>query len=305
MSQATDWWARRTPVSTWQMYRSHGGHRCILCGLLIVDGLRADQTAPSNPSRTGSRRCRRAIFQVLPGAASIQRDVPPRRRVWTTAFRHAANADGADAGLRRLRRRRHPGRHRHRLPQAMGYQDVIRLLYGYSPARRCGGGHSRARDSKETPGLGDQDRDRPGRFWRTSVALDVVARPPTAAAIANPIESVKHGDQGPNRGRSTAITGATISSARRWPRMLQRQHGLLDPPHPQRAGRLRTGGVAVSALSARRTDRAQRHRRVHQGAVAGEPRLRAGARHVPGAGGDQLRRSTRWPWGWPARCSCC
>ena len=41
----------------------------------------------------------------------------------------------------------------------MGYQDVIVVFYGYSSADDAVIG-IRVLESKETPGLGDQDRDR-------------------------------------------------------------------------------------------------------------------------------------------------
>ncbi|NIN72539.1 MAG: FMN-binding protein, partial [Gemmatimonadetes bacterium] len=92
--------------------------------------------------------------------------------------------------------------------QGMGYQDVIRVLYGYSFAEDAIVG-IRVLESKETPGLGDRietDPDFLENFKRLDVSLtEDQSRP------ANPIEAVKHGKK-EHPWQVDAITGATISS---------------------------------------------------------------------------------------------
>lgn len=83
--------------------------------------------------------------------------------------------------------------------EGAGFQDTIRLLYGYDPARDVIVGME-VLDSRETPGLGDKIIHDP-EFHANFVALEV----------APSILSVKKGaKQNPNE--VDAITGATISS---------------------------------------------------------------------------------------------
>jgi electron transport complex protein RnfG len=92
--------------------------------------------------------------------------------------------------------------------QGMGYQDVIRLLYGYSFADDAIVG-IRVLESKETPGLGDKietDPDFLENFRRLDVSLTA-----DGTTVAHPIESVKRGEK-EQPWQVDAITGATISS---------------------------------------------------------------------------------------------
>lgn len=92
--------------------------------------------------------------------------------------------------------------------QSQGYQDNIRLLYGYVPQRDMIVGMV-VLESRETPGLGDRiskDKD----FARNFLALDVsIASDPTQ--IKHSIEVVKHGTKA-TPWQIDAITGATVSS---------------------------------------------------------------------------------------------
>jgi electron transport complex protein RnfG len=81
---------------------------------------------------------------------------------------------------------------------APGFQDVIRLIFGYDPATRRLLG-MKVLESKETPGLGDKiekDREFVGQF----------------DGAVPPLQGVKQGEAGDDRGRIDMITGATISS---------------------------------------------------------------------------------------------
>ena len=89
----------------------------------------------------------------------------------------------------------------------MGYQDVIRVLYGYDPAREIIVGF-KVLDSKETPGLGDKITKDP-KFLANFEALQVKLNA-TRSALEHPIEVVKGTKHAP--WQVDAITGATISS---------------------------------------------------------------------------------------------
>lgn len=79
-----------------------------------------------------------------------------------------------------------------------GFQDVIRLIFGYDPASGTVLG-MKVLESKETPGLGDKiEKD------STFVRQFLGAEPP--------LTGVKRGQAGDDRSKIDMITGATISS---------------------------------------------------------------------------------------------
>jgi electron transport complex protein RnfG len=191
---------RADPPRTWHMYRSMVGVG-IVCGLLIVTVY--ELTRPVI-ERNKAEALQRAIFQVLPRATTSatfrlngdERFEPLEGDAAGTPLVYAGYDD------------------EHRLvglaveASGMGYQDVIRVIYGYSFAEDAIVG-IRVLESKETPGLGDKIETDPGflaNFERLDVSLTA-----DGAAIAHAIEPVK-------RGRKTepwqvdGITGATISS---------------------------------------------------------------------------------------------
>ena len=188
------------PASVWQMYRSMVGIG-LLCGLLIVVAF--DVTKPVI-ERNKAEALQRAIFQVLPDARS------------SSTFRLAG-----EAGFEELTGKADGERLVYAgyddagdvvgiavEAQGMGYQDVIRVLYGYSFETEAIIG-IRVLESKETPGLGtkiETDPDFLANFGLLDVALDG-----DGAAIANPIEGVKHGAK-EHPWQIDGVTGATISS---------------------------------------------------------------------------------------------
>lgn len=92
--------------------------------------------------------------------------------------------------------------------QGMGYQDVIRLLYGYSFETEAILGIS-VLESRETPGLGDRiesDPDFLANFGELDVRLN-----PAGTALAHPIEFVKPGGKSA-KWQLDGISGATITS---------------------------------------------------------------------------------------------
>lgn len=189
------------PPRAWHMYRSMVGVG-LLCGLIIVSVIQITRPVIA---RNKAEALQRAIFQVLPDAHSSK------------TFRFAGgnrfeSVAGDGAGEPRV----YAGYDEaHRLAgiaveaRGMGYQDVIRLLYGYSFADDAIVG-IRVLESRETPGLGDKietDADFLRNFERLVVSLT-----DDLSAIAHPIEFVKHGKK-QQPWQVDGITGATISSA--------------------------------------------------------------------------------------------
>ena len=188
------------PTSAWHMYRAMVGVG-VLCGLLIVTVFQA--TLPII-EQNKAEALQRAIFQVLPAAtksttfrldgeegfAALEGDGANRRLVYA-GYDDAGNLVGVAVEA-----------------QGMGYQDVIGLIYGYSPAEQAIVG-IQVLESKETPGLGDKietDPDFLRNFERLDVSLDK-----DQTALANPIVPVKSGDK-THPWEVDGITGATISS---------------------------------------------------------------------------------------------
>lgn len=91
---------------------------------------------------------------------------------------------------------------------AAGYQDVIRILYGYDPVCQCVTG-IKVLKMAETPGLGDKIAFDPA-FLKNFAALDGTVDP-QGGTLQNAIVSVKHGTKH-QPWQIDAISGATISS---------------------------------------------------------------------------------------------
>jgi len=116
--------------------------------------------------------------------------------------------------------------------QGPGFQDTIKLLFGYDPQRELVVG-MQVLDSRETPGLGDKIFKDPA-FAREFAALAV--RPEAVV--------VKHGT-GTLPNQVDGITGATISSKAVVRIVNERCAGLLDklpaaaevPPAPKEESR--------------------------------------------------------------------
>ena len=188
------------PTSTWHMYRAMVGVG-VCCGLLIVT---VYQVTLPVIAQNKAEALRAAIFDVLPGAA-------------TTTTYHLQEPDGfqVSEGESVGEQRVYAGYDDdHALvglaieAHGMGYQDVIRLIYGYSFDDDAIVG-IRVLESKETPGLGDRietDPDFLENFQRLDVSLT-----DDQTALANAIVPVKHGEK-THPWQVDGITGATISS---------------------------------------------------------------------------------------------
>lgn len=91
---------------------------------------------------------------------------------------------------------------------ATGYQDVIRILYGYNPACQCVTG-TKILKMTETPGLGDKIAFDP-EFLKNFEALDGSLNG-DKSGLAHEIAAVKHGTKS-EPWQIDSISGATISS---------------------------------------------------------------------------------------------
>ena len=163
----------------------------LLSGLIIVSVYEA--TLPAIEAYK-AKVLREAVFKVLPGVDHMQRMVYADGKL--VASEGGANdddalfagyaADGALVG--------------YAIPTAgPGFQDIIRVLYGYLPDKRQVSGME-VLESRETPGLGD-------KIYKD---LAFVANF-DALAVDPEIVAVKKGTKTqPNQ--VDAITGATISS---------------------------------------------------------------------------------------------
>lgn len=188
-------------TGAWPMYRAMVGVG-LVCGLLIVTAFEGTKPVIE---RNRAAALERAIFRVLPEARS-------RRTYRLLADDRFEPATGATAaGVPEI----HAGFDASgRLvgfaieASGMGYQDVVRVLYGYSSERDAIVG-LQILESRETPGLGDKignDAAFLANFERLDVSLAE-----NGSALAHAIVAVKHGEK-EHAWQVDGITGATISS---------------------------------------------------------------------------------------------
>jgi electron transport complex protein RnfG len=187
-------------AESWPMYRAMVGIG-LLCGILLVG---AFQLTKPIIERNKAEALARAIFQVLPQAKSskpfalgddgrftLLEGQPAGRPIVHGGYDATGRLVGVAVEA-----------------SGMGYQDTIRLLYGYSPDDNAIVGF-RVLDSKETPGLGDKiifDKEFLANFARLDVTLGE-----DGSRLAHDIVSVRHGKK-TQAWEIDAITGATVSS---------------------------------------------------------------------------------------------
>ena len=170
----------------WPMYRALVGVG-MLCGLLIA--VVFEGTLPII-EKNKAEALEKAVFAVIPAAASRETIELDGGEVYA-----AYDGDGNLAGVAIE-------------ASAMGYADVLTLLYGYDPHAETIIG-IRVLTSKETPGLGDKiEKDE--AFLRNFDALDARVDD-TGAAMRNRIVTVKNGTK-TEPWQIDAVTGATITS---------------------------------------------------------------------------------------------
>jgi electron transport complex protein RnfG len=178
-----------------------------LAGVAAVSGLVIvmvfQLTLPTIKAKK-AKRLREAVFHVVPGAQRVQTfrleedgTVAPLVGEDEKAVKFYAGYDagGALTGVAIE-------------AQGQGYQDVIKVIYGYAPERESIVG-MKVLESKETPGLGDKIMKDPA-FLANFEELDVRLTA-DGSGLAHPIVTVKKGRK-VERWEIDGITGATISS---------------------------------------------------------------------------------------------
>ncbi|MBW2242091.1 MAG: FMN-binding protein [Deltaproteobacteria bacterium] len=184
----------------WPMARAMVGVG-LVCGLLIVFVYEA--TRP-RIERARAEALRQAVFEVLPGANSSRSFEREQDGHYVPARDGASSAERVHAGFDAENRLVGLALE----AAGMGYQDVIRLLYGYAvESETIIGVH--VLESRETPGLGDRVESDAGfqaNFARLDVSLTADGR-----VILHPIEVVKPGEKR-HPWQIDGLTGATITS---------------------------------------------------------------------------------------------
>ncbi len=162
----------------------------LLAGIIIIAVYEA--TLPTITANK-ARELREAVFRVLPGVERMQALrydgqalVPNPGKADDDTLYAGYDGDGRFVG--------------YAIPaEGPGFQDTIKLLYGYLPRQRRIVGMA-ILDSRETPGLGDKiykDADFVANFDDLAVDPEIVAVKKGTRSAPNQID---------------AITGATISS---------------------------------------------------------------------------------------------
>jgi electron transport complex protein RnfG len=172
----------------------------LLCGVLIVATFQSTFSIIKENKRVALEK---AIFEVVPGAverttfAMVDGKLEVLEGEGDTAVKYYAcyDANKALVGVAVE-------------ASGQGFQDILRVLYGYSPPSNAIVG-LKVLESKETPGLGDKIETDP-EFRANFEALSVELQS-DMTSIVNPIEMVKEGKK-TDPWQVEAITGATVSS---------------------------------------------------------------------------------------------
>ena len=172
-----------------------------VCGLIIVASYQSTLGVVAENKRISLER---AVFKVIPGAASVREFVattagiqPAGETVPQGAVKFYAAYDkaGAFKGLAAE-------------AAAKGYADEVRVLYAYDPARQAITSIGVV-SMHETPGIGDKILTDQA-FQKNFAALDVQLTA-DMKAVANAVRVVKHGTKR-NAWEIDAISGSTVTS---------------------------------------------------------------------------------------------
>lgn len=174
-----------------------------ICGVLIVGAFEGTQDAIAENKRI---MLERAVFKVLPGAASVREFAATSAGIQPLATGAALPEGGVkfyaaydQAGVLKGVAAEAAGK---------GYADVVRVLYGYDAERQVIIGIGVV-SMRETPGIGDKiitDQ----AFLKNFEALDVRVNA-EMTALANAVKVVKHGTK-TDPWQIDAIAGATVTS---------------------------------------------------------------------------------------------
>ncbi len=173
-----------------------------ICGVLIVGAFEGTQDAIAENKRITLER---AVFKVLPGAASVR-----EYAATATGIQALAGAAMPEGGVKFYAAYDQAGALKGIAAEAAGkgYADVVRVLYGYDVNCQCIIGIGVV-SMRETPGIGDKiitDQ----AFLKNFEALDVRVNA-EMTALANAVKVVKHGTKR-NAWEIDAIAGATVTS---------------------------------------------------------------------------------------------
>lgn len=179
------------------------GGVALLCGILIVT---AYQTTLKPIAENRRIALERAVFKLIPGGQTLR-----VYAVGTTAVKPSAVGQTLPKGEQPVYAVYNANNQLQGLAAeggAVGYSDVVRVLYAYDPKRQQIVGFSVVAH-RETPGIGDKAGIDPG-FLKNFEGLDVQLNP-AGTALAHPVQTVKHGTKR-NPWEIDAISGATITS---------------------------------------------------------------------------------------------
>lgn len=188
------------PPNSWHMLRTMGGVG-ILCALLIVFTF---QATLSTIKENRAEALERAVFNVLPGAQTKQTFKLTTDNTFEPFTGEARGEKLVYAGYNAQNQLVGIALE----AQGQGFQDAIRIIYGYSQEKQAVVGFQ-VLETKETPGLGDKIEKDPA-FLSNFEALDV-SLAENNSALKNPVEFVKKGNK-EQPWQVEGITGATVSS---------------------------------------------------------------------------------------------
>ena len=176
------------------------GTIAMVSGLLVV--LAFQLTAP-RIALNKQRALEKAIFTVIPAATTSKNyklDDSGLVKLADDAIAEANVFAGYDASGKLAGLAMEAG--------ARGYQDIVKILYGYSLESECVIGIT-VLQSTETPGLGDKVSS-DAAFLENFDCLDARLNE-NASAVANPIHTVKNGTK-TGAWQIDGISGATVTS---------------------------------------------------------------------------------------------
>jgi len=172
-----------------------------ICGVLIVSAYQATLEPVAANKKIALER---AVFKVIPGAASVKEFVassaglqPAGATVPEGAVKVYAAYDQAGS----LKGIAAEG-------EGKGYADTVRVMFAYDPARQVITGMGVV-SMRETPGIGDKITTDQA-FIKNFEALDVQLAD-DLKALAHAVKVVKHGSK-QNPWEIDAIAGATVTS---------------------------------------------------------------------------------------------
>jgi len=172
-----------------------------ICGVLIVS---AYQVTLEPVAANKKIALERAVFKVIPGAASVKEFVA------SSAGIEPAGATVPQGGVKLYAAYDQAGALKGIAAEGAGkgYADTVRVMFAYDPARQVITGIGVV-SMRETPGIGDKIYTDQA-FLNNFQALDVTLAA-DMKALAHAVKVVKHGSK-QNPWEIDAIAGATVTS---------------------------------------------------------------------------------------------